>query len=79
MTPTDMETLLQNHDTRLARVEHILPTLATKGALAELRDELTLRVEQRLDGTPTQLRREMTACEVDSTTRSNGRGIRFAC
>ena len=34
MTPTEMETLLQNLDARWARIEQILPTLATRDDLA---------------------------------------------
>jgi hypothetical protein len=40
MTPTEMETLLQKLDGRLLRVEQILPTLATKDDLAQLRADV---------------------------------------
>ena len=37
MTPTEMEDALNNLDHRLSRVEQILPTLATKDDLEELK------------------------------------------
>ena len=36
MAPSDMETLLRNIDARTARLEQILPTLATKAEMAKL-------------------------------------------
>jgi len=36
MTPTEMETLLQTLDGRWARIEQILPTLATRDDLARV-------------------------------------------
>jgi hypothetical protein len=54
MTPTEMETLLQNVDTRLTRIERILPTLATKEDLEilgrELRTDFTERIETSANG-----------------------------
>jgi len=44
MTPTDMETLLQNLDARVANIEQILPTLATREGLAAVRTELTEQI-----------------------------------
>jgi hypothetical protein len=41
MTPTEMETVLQNLDARLLRVEQVLPTLATKRDLDEVRRDFT--------------------------------------
>ncbi len=35
MTPIEMETLLRNIDARTARIEQILPTLATKAEVAQ--------------------------------------------
>jgi hypothetical protein len=46
VTPTEMETLLRNLDTRLLHVEQILPTLATKTDLAELRTDLSLQIQR---------------------------------
>ena len=45
MTPTEMETLLQNLDARWARIEQILPTLATRSDVAAVRAELTGQID----------------------------------
>ena len=55
MTPTEMETVLQNRDAHLLRVEQILPTLATKQDLDKVRHELKGDIER----TSTQLRTDI--------------------
>ena len=50
MTPTEMETVLQNLDARLLRVEQILPTLATKQDLDKVRHELKGDIERSANG-----------------------------
>jgi hypothetical protein len=50
MTPTEMETVLQTLDARLLRVEQILPTLATKLDLHEVRFELKGDIERSANG-----------------------------
>ena len=44
MTPTEMETLLQKLDARVANIEQILPTLATREGLAAVRTELSEQI-----------------------------------
>jgi len=50
MTPTEMETVLQNLDARLLRVEQVLPTLATKQDLDDVRRELKDDIERSANG-----------------------------
>ena len=50
MTPTEMETVLQNLDARLLRVEQVLPTLATKQDLDDVRRELKGDIERSANG-----------------------------
>ena len=50
MTPTEMETVLQNLAARLLHVEQILPTLATKQDLDQARHELKGDIERSANG-----------------------------
>ncbi len=50
MTPTEMETVLQNLDARLLRIEQILPTLATKHDLNEVRRDFKNDIERSANG-----------------------------
>ncbi len=50
MTPTEMETLLQKLDARVANIEQILPTLATREGLAAVRTELTEEIRASANG-----------------------------
>ena len=82
MTPTEMETVLQNLDARVANIEQILPTLATREGLAAVRTELTeqiqfsaqaLRTEltEKIDSSAQALRTELT-----EEIRSSANGLR---
>ena len=51
MTPSDVETMLDNLNTRTTAIEQILPTLATKDDLKKGLDG----VEARIDGLTTQM------------------------
>ena len=55
MTPTEMETLLQNLDARVANIEQILPTLATREGLAAVRTELTEQIHSSAHTVRTEL------------------------
>ena len=59
MTPTEMETLLQNLDARMANIEQILPTLATRDGLATfdrgLRTDLTEQIRSSAQAVGTEL------------------------
>ena len=50
MTPTEMETLLQKLDARVANIEQILPTLATREGLAAVRTELAEEIRSSANG-----------------------------
>lgn len=49
MTHTEMEKALNNCDRRLVAIEQILPTLATKADLADVKRELLIRIESMGD------------------------------
>ena len=50
MTRTEMETVLQNLDARLLRIEQILPTLATKSDLDDVRRDFKADIERSANG-----------------------------
>ena len=49
MTPTEMEDAIRNLDRRLMSVEQILPTLATKDDLEEVKRHTDIRIEDVRD------------------------------
>ena len=49
MTPTDMEDAIRNLDSRLSRVEQILPTLATKADFADAKRHTSVLYESLRD------------------------------
>ena len=55
MTPTEMETLLQKLDARVANIEQILPTLATREGLAAVRTELAAQIDSSAQAVRTEL------------------------
>ena len=74
MTPTEMETLLQNLDARWARIEQILPTLATRSDVAAVRAELTGELNAvrdeltgQIDGVRADLTGHINAVRVELT------------
>ncbi len=56
MTPSDVETMLENLNTRTNRIEQILPTLATKDDLTAGLDGLEARLTVRIDHASSQAR-----------------------
>jgi hypothetical protein len=59
MTATEMEEVLKNLDHRLANVEQILPTLATKEDLKAYPTKLDLKGELKAFATKQELRSEI--------------------
>ncbi len=55
MTPSDVEAMFKNLNTRTTRIEQILPTLATKADLTAGLDGLESRLGARIDGVDTRL------------------------
>ena len=49
MTKAEMEEAIKNHERRLVNVEQILPTLATKADLAELKQHTSVQFEALRD------------------------------
>ena len=49
MTKAEMEEAIRNHDRRLVNVEQILPTLATRADLAELKRHTSVQFETLRD------------------------------
>ena len=67
MTPTEMETLLQNLDARWARIEQILPTLATRSDLAVVRAELGEQIHASAQAVRAELTGRINAARVELT------------
>ena len=72
MTPTEMETVLQNLDARLLRVEQILPTLATKQDLGELRRDLKGDVERASTQLQGEIQQSAAQLREDIGRSANG-------
>ena len=60
MTPTEMETLLQNLDARWARIEQILPTLATREDLARVERGLRTELTEQIAASAQAVRADLT-------------------
>ncbi len=60
MTPSELETMVRNLNTRTTAIEQILPTLATKEDLAAGLNGLEARLTVRIDDASSQAR---TLCE----------------
>ena len=56
MTPTEMETVLQNLDARLLGVEQVLPTLATKHDLSSEIEHLAAQLRGDIERSANGLR-----------------------
>ena len=86
MTPTEMETLLQKLDARVANIEQILPTLATREGLAAvehgLRTDLTEQIHASAQAVRTELTEKIHASaqslrtELTDEIRSSANGLR---
>ena len=81
-----METLLQNLDARVANIEQILPTLATREGLAtvehSLRTELTEQIQSSAQAVRTELTEKIHSSaqalrtELTDEIRSSANGLR---
>ena len=73
MAPHPLEDIVKNVDTRLTRIEQVLPTLATKAelrtAIAEAIAPLATKVEMREEGEHTRRHFDVVAERLESQIR----------